>query len=291
MADFRAIYTKIWKDGWFMDLEPEAKLLWIYLFSNEQATVAGIYELPLKFIAFETGLDAGYCIDTLSSFEQHGRIRYQDGILWVRNLRKYNETKSPKVQTRIQKDFEAVPDGIVKYEYAQAYGIDTVLIPYPENESETDTDTDTIQRQTETDTGGYAAAVFAAYENNIGQLTPHLSEAIGGAIDDYPVAWIVEAIGIAVERNNRNWRYIAGILRNWQKEGKGSPNKNGTGPSPAEEAWATIFHHQKGWITPQEGPVLDTVRATGGWPRYKSCSERELPFLKKEFIAEYPKHE
>jgi len=64
--------------------------------------------------------------------------------------------------------------------------------------------------------------VFTVYEQNIGPLTPMISERLRDAEQDYPAAWIEEAIQLAVERNKRNWRYVMGILKRWQSEGKDS---------------------------------------------------------------------
>jgi len=62
--------------------------------------------------------------------------------------------------------------------------------------------------------------VFALYEQNIGPLTPLIGEQLRAAEQDYPPEWIEEAIRLAVERNARNWRYIAAILQRWEAEGK-----------------------------------------------------------------------
>jgi DNA replication protein len=62
--------------------------------------------------------------------------------------------------------------------------------------------------------------VFQLYEENIGPLTPLLAEDLTAAQEEYPHAWIKEAIHIAVQNNARSWRYIDTILRSWQKEGK-----------------------------------------------------------------------
>ncbi|MBN1564998.1 MAG: DnaD domain protein [Anaerolineae bacterium] len=67
--------------------------------------------------------------------------------------------------------------------------------------------------------------IFTLYEQNIGPLTPMIGEELKDAENEYPAAWIQEAIQIAVERNTRNWRYILGILKRWQAEGK---NDGGT---------------------------------------------------------------
>jgi DNA replication protein len=61
--------------------------------------------------------------------------------------------------------------------------------------------------------------IYQLYEENIGPVTPLLAEALGDAEDEYPYPWIEEAFRIAVEKNVRNWRYIAAILRRWQERG------------------------------------------------------------------------
>ena len=123
MANYRQIHVRIWKDEWFLDLEPQEKLLFIYLFSNESASLAGIYKIPLKVICFETGLEQKYIIDTLSKFSKHGKAFYEDGIVMVSNMRRYHETKSPKVQSKIVEDISMIPDCPLKKRYL--YGIDT----------------------------------------------------------------------------------------------------------------------------------------------------------------------
>lgn len=62
--------------------------------------------------------------------------------------------------------------------------------------------------------------IFALYEQNIGPMTPMLSEELMEAEKTYPPEWIEEAIREAVERNVRNWRYIHAILEKWNTEGR-----------------------------------------------------------------------
>lgn len=62
--------------------------------------------------------------------------------------------------------------------------------------------------------------VFTLYEQNIGPLTPMIADQLRLAEQEYPAAWLEEAIQIAVERNKRNWKYIDAILKRWQAEGK-----------------------------------------------------------------------
>lgn len=117
MAIYRQIHTQIWKDGWFLDLSPEEKLLFIYLFSNERTSVAGIYDISIKVIAFETDLDGKIIKAAFEKFAKAGKVFYEDGIVWVKNLRKYNATNSIKVLERIRRDIEALPDCPIKKRY------------------------------------------------------------------------------------------------------------------------------------------------------------------------------
>ncbi len=64
--------------------------------------------------------------------------------------------------------------------------------------------------------------IYHLYEANIGALTPRIAEHLKEAEKDYPSGWVEEAIYLAVESNKRNWRYIQGILKRWETEGKGS---------------------------------------------------------------------
>jgi DNA replication protein len=62
--------------------------------------------------------------------------------------------------------------------------------------------------------------VFKLYEENIGPLTPLISDFLREAEKNYPSAWFEEAFQIAVSRNIRNWKYVEAILTRWKEKGK-----------------------------------------------------------------------
>ena len=62
--------------------------------------------------------------------------------------------------------------------------------------------------------------IFKLYEENIGALTPLLSDMLREAEKNYPSAWFEEAFEIAVSRNIRNWKYVEAILARWKEKGK-----------------------------------------------------------------------
>ena len=62
--------------------------------------------------------------------------------------------------------------------------------------------------------------IFKLYEENIGALTPLLSDMLREAEKNYPSVWFEEAFEIAVSRNIRNWKYVEAILTRWKEKGK-----------------------------------------------------------------------
>jgi DnaD/phage-associated family protein len=62
--------------------------------------------------------------------------------------------------------------------------------------------------------------IFKLYEENIGPLTPLLSDMLREAEKNYPSVWFEEAFEIAVSRNIRNWKYVEAILARWKEKGK-----------------------------------------------------------------------
>lgn len=62
--------------------------------------------------------------------------------------------------------------------------------------------------------------IYTLYEQNIGPLTPILSEKLREAEMHYPPDWVADAFAEAVNYNRRNWAYIARILENWSINGR-----------------------------------------------------------------------
>lgn len=67
--------------------------------------------------------------------------------------------------------------------------------------------------------------IFQLYEQNIGPLTPLISEMLKLAEKEYPQTWIEDSMRIAVANNIRRWNYIEAILKSWQERGKDDENR------------------------------------------------------------------
>ncbi|ADQ04386.1 hypothetical protein Calow_0818 [Caldicellulosiruptor owensensis OL] len=110
MATYRQIYISYWQDSYILDLEPEGKLLYMYFMTNSRTTQCGIYELPLKIIQFETGLDKKTIESYIKKFIQDKKILYswETNEIFLLNWLKYNNIDSPKTLACVKKELTNV---------------------------------------------------------------------------------------------------------------------------------------------------------------------------------------
>ncbi len=228
MADFRNIHTRIWTDAWFCELEPDEKLLFIYLFSNPNASVCGMYELPKRNIAIDTGISPDRIDQILGSFEKSEKVFYGDGVVWVVNLKKYNDSgDSVKIQERVRKDLLAIQSCRVKERYCAYH-----KIPYSENEiphtSETERDN---TRHNDTDDKLSLPELYSKY---IGEI-PGMYVADEIALyekeckHEYLAPAFKEIVGKKGIRNK--WQYVKAILDDWRVNGMKKPGEKKPEPT------------------------------------------------------------
>src|SRR5690625_705985 len=78
---------------------------------------------------------------------------------------------------------------------------------------------ETSQTRTKTYTETYTSSssnALAFYENNFGMMSPFISQNIEHWIDDLSEELVIEAMKIAL-KNNKQFNYAEGILRDWHK--------------------------------------------------------------------------
>lgn len=112
------VNTKFWNDTFISQLDPIEKLLFIYFLTNEHTNICGIYELPLKIAAIETGIDASMFEKILPGLSE--KIVYIEGWVCVKNFAKHQASDQPKVQKGVEIALMAIPSHIL--DTAIAYG-------------------------------------------------------------------------------------------------------------------------------------------------------------------------
>lgn len=138
MPKQRYINTKLWNDNWIRTLNPLDRYLFIYLLTNEHTNIAGIYELPVGSMAYESGLDERDLQNAMLK-RLEPKVYYIDGWVIICNFPKHQDyEKSPKIRAGIETCLKDIPDRVLK-------GIDTLSIPYtyPLNYYNTNSNTNT----------------------------------------------------------------------------------------------------------------------------------------------------
>lgn len=95
MVSERGFDTAFWADPFVQGLPAEGKLLFAYLWTNSHCNQAGLYQVTVKTIAFETSLPEADIPGLLQMLEPKA-VYYPDAeLVWVKNFIK-RQTKSPK---------------------------------------------------------------------------------------------------------------------------------------------------------------------------------------------------
>jgi hypothetical protein len=242
MANYRQIHTQIWRDNWFLELRPDEKLLFIYLFSNDNSNLAGIYEIHESIIALETGLRLARIREILVKLEASNKVHYGNGVVWIVNMRKYHSNASEKIQKNIDAAIYDIQDCEIKKRYCIANGIElenTVSIPhtYPmdtlshsKSKSKSKTEEEKESEEKEETPGG--GTVTSSQSQKISSITDHIQktgvqikngdeQAIKQLAAVFNLPDIHDAIDhMAAHTNRPNIGYLRKVLDGWFNEHK-----------------------------------------------------------------------
>jgi len=155
----RYINTAFWSDPWVESLDPIAKLLFLYLLTNEHTNIAGVYELSIRKMAFESGIEEDKIVELVGEFEIKGKIKYLDGWVILKNFSKHQRAWSADVQKGVRRILEDLPDHIreaaegpwdrilrnkqkVHRGSIEAPGRSTDPLPYSDSDSDSDFNSD-----------------------------------------------------------------------------------------------------------------------------------------------------
>ena len=120
------INTRFWDDNYTSNLDPIEKLLFLYFLTNTSTNISGVYEINVKKIANETGIDKEMVLKIVDRFTKDGKIFYVDGWIYIRNFVKNQNQRSPKVKIGIQNELKSIPKNIREKIDTLSKGMDTV---------------------------------------------------------------------------------------------------------------------------------------------------------------------
>jgi len=124
----RYIQTKFWDDGYIKNLNSNEKLIFIYLLTNPLTNIAGIYEISLERIYFDTKIKTDIVEKCFARFQQDKKIMYIEGTVFVINWQKH-QSKSEKIEQGIKRTLLECKQSILQQ------FIDTLYIWYSPQEN------------------------------------------------------------------------------------------------------------------------------------------------------------
>lgn len=137
MAEYRTIRMTFWTDPYIEGLPPEAKLLYVYLFTSPHTNNLGMLEISRRKIAFETGLDVSKVDECVDLFEQDGKALADGQKIWLTRFIKHQTMTSPKLTQALRKMLPGIGSKVICDAVCERYphifdGSDTLPIPYAE---------------------------------------------------------------------------------------------------------------------------------------------------------------
>lgn len=113
MSKKRMFDTRFWQDTWVVDtLNPLDQHLFMYLLLNERSSLCGIYEIPVRTIANETGLDRDEVTRMLKRLEP--KVFYRNGWVVLVNSIKHQNYRNSKISAGIHREMCAAPAELIE---------------------------------------------------------------------------------------------------------------------------------------------------------------------------------
>ena len=137
MAKQRYIQDSFWTDPYIEKLTPDEKLIFVYLLTNPQCNVAGVYEIRSKRMAYETGYDVEVVETILNRFAKDSKVmRVKDYIIIKNHLK--HQSLGEKTAIGINRIIEELPQEIqslftlteMTNSKDETYPIHTLSIPH-----------------------------------------------------------------------------------------------------------------------------------------------------------------
>ena len=112
MSKLRCVNTKYWDDTYIISLDPIEKLLFLYFLTNPLTNICGIYEISLRRIAFDTGIDSEMINKILKRFSRDKKIHYVDGWICIINFQKH-QIMNISIQKGIENSLAKIPKNVL----------------------------------------------------------------------------------------------------------------------------------------------------------------------------------
>lgn len=104
----RSVNTRFWEDSFIEGLNPNEKLIFLYLLTNPMTNLIGIYEITIKRISYDTALKSDTVLKALKGFERLNKVLYFENHIVLPNFLK-NQCLNDNMKIGVLKLFAEFP--------------------------------------------------------------------------------------------------------------------------------------------------------------------------------------
>lgn len=105
------IDNAIWSDSDFVDLTADAKLLYLWSFTNPSCGMSGLYKAPIGLAAYQTGLTPKRIEKAIGELAGRDFLYWIDGVVWVRSRVKHLRTRTSQIARSVELDVSKIAEG------------------------------------------------------------------------------------------------------------------------------------------------------------------------------------
>lgn len=127
MARFSMFNCPTWNDAAFRQLDTDARLLFIWSWTNPLSTICGLYQVSQRQMEIALSTDPD-CLEervalALEQLAAKPMVRYdeENEVIWVVNRAKHSN-RSPKVAKAMQREVQDCPPSPLVDEFVARYG-------------------------------------------------------------------------------------------------------------------------------------------------------------------------
>lgn len=111
----RVVHTGFYNDEKILSMPHNDRCVYLYLITNEQINICGIYPVSPRRIGFDLDLPVEGIMESLISLEKRGRIAYKDGWVCILRSDKYSSYTGEKNDVARVKELSKVPKWFLDY--------------------------------------------------------------------------------------------------------------------------------------------------------------------------------
>lgn len=114
MSKHRVVKSDFWVDDYVEQLMMKERYLFLYLLTNPNTNILGIYQTTLKRMAFETGMEEDQIESILLKFKNDDKVHYINNYILLVNFQRH-QSLNPTIKKGIQKLFDSLPKTVVDF--------------------------------------------------------------------------------------------------------------------------------------------------------------------------------